>query len=71
MIAKPFMFDTVGKLFQSPIFSACQIFELGPQSKLLAAENVVPESTKIRWWNVKELITKRKPCVHVCTYHDE
>ena len=54
-MAKPFMFGTVGKLFQSSIFSACQIFKLGPQSRLPAAENIVPESTKFRWSDVKEL----------------
>ena len=50
------MFGTFGKLFQSSIFSACKIFKLGPQSKLPEAENIVSESTKFRWSDVKELI---------------
>ena len=44
--AKPFIFDTVRKLFQSSIFSVCHIFELGTESKLPEAESIVPESTK-------------------------
>ena len=40
---KPFKFGTVGKLFSRSIFLACQIFELGPESEIPAAENIVPE----------------------------
>ena len=36
------MFGFVGKLFSRSIFSACQSFELGPRSKLLAAERHHP-----------------------------
>ena len=49
--AKHFMFVIVGKLFQSSVF-----FELGPESKQLAAENIIPESAKFSWWTVKELV---------------
>ena len=55
------MLDTVGKLFQSSIFPACQIFESGPESKLPAAEIIVPQSPKFCWGTVKELIYLIQP----------
>ena len=55
LFTKTLMFGIVGKLFQSSIFSACQIFKLGLESKLPAAENIVPECTKFGWWTLKEL----------------
>ena len=41
--AKPFIFDTVGKLFSRAIFSVCQFFELVPESEIPAAEKIVLE----------------------------
>ena len=52
---KPFKFGSVGKLFSRSIFLACRFLELGPESEIPAAENIVPEWTKFCWVDVKEL----------------
>ena len=48
----------VGKPSSRSIFSACQIFKLGPQSKLRHPKIVMPERMKFSWPVQKELIVK-------------
>ena len=43
------MFGFVGKLFSRSIFSACQIFELGPQSKCWRTEIFLTGIEKSQW----------------------
>ena len=49
------MFGFVGKLFLCSIFSACQIYELGPQKKLRQSTNIVPNGTTLAGAVQKEL----------------
>ena len=50
------MFGFVGNLFSKSIFSAYQIFELGPQSKLWEPKVIIPESMKLDWPFKEELM---------------
>ena len=54
------MFGTVGKLFRIPIFSACQIFEIGLQSRILIFFFKTTGSQKYRSWENEILLVGRQ-----------